>query len=182
MAGVEIRECGPEALDRVAEVDRTERVEAEYIAVQSDDGRSLALERAEVDPPLHIGPWTVKGIERRIKLWKPKVDAGGLFLGAFMELRLVGFAILGPVQSDQSCQLCALFVDSHHRRRDIGSRLLSRAERVARERGGASLWIDSNGTASAVEFYLRQGYEAIGLNSNALVKHRIGHLVFARAL
>ena len=177
-----MKELGSDDLARIAEVDRTELVEAEYVALESDDGRGLRLVQAEIDPPQHTGPWTEKGVERRIELWKPKVEAGGLFLGAFLDLTLVGFAVLGPAHSDRSCELCALFVDFHHRRRGVGSHLMSRVERVARERRARSLWLGSNRTASAVEFYLQQGCKVISLNSDAIVKHHSGDPVFAKEL
>ena len=182
MADLQLKELGSDDFARIAEVDRTELVEAEYVAVQSDDGRGLRLERSEIDPPQHTGPWTEKGVEHRIDLWKPEVEAGGLFVGAFRDLTLVGFAVPGPVQSDRSRELCALFVDFHHRHHSVGSHLLSWVERVARERGARSLWVGSNRTASAVEFYLQHGCKVISLNSNAIVKHHSGDPVFAKEL
>ncbi len=166
---------------RIGEVDRTERVEAEYLARQSKDGRSLTLERAELDPPLDIGSWPPRGIERRVAEWKPQVEAGGAFLGAILGSALVAFAVLGPPRQS-SAELCALFVDRKHRRLGLGGRLMREVERIARDSGATSIWLGSNRTASAVEFYLGHGCKAIGLRTDELVTHHPGDPVFAKSI
>ncbi len=69
-----------------------------------------------------------------------------------------------------------------HRRSRIGSRLMREVESMVHARGAKSMWLGSNRTASAVEFYLKQGYKVISLNSNELVAHRLGDPVFAKEL
>lgn len=181
MSRVRLERLGPRDLPRIGEVDRAELIEAEYLARPSRDGRSLTLERVPIDPPRQVESWTRTGIDARIGESKPRVKAGGVFLGALIGSKLIGFAVLGPSER-ASVELCALFVDRHHRRLGVGSRLMERVEQVARDSGAESLWLGSNRTASAVEFYLKHGYAAISLNRNDLIAHRLGDPVFGKTL
>ncbi len=110
------------------------------------------------------------------------MDAGGCFLGAFRDSRLCAFGVIGPVKDDRSVELHALFVDAGCRRCGVGGLLLGKLERHARDCGAASIWCESNCTASAVEFYLKHGFCPITLNSNELVQHRVGDPVLAKSL
>lgn len=180
--GISLREMGVEELWMIEQVDRSERVEAEYVAERSPDGLSLRLRRVARIPPGETGPWDERGIERRVNLWRPELEKGGLFLGAFDGERFVGFGILGPKLRDGSAELCAVFVDANYRRKGIGSRLMEEIEKRARERGVAAVFIGSNRTESAVNFYLKHGCEVIALSDNLIVKHRSGDPVFAKKL
>jgi hypothetical protein len=94
---------------------------AEYVAVASDDGLGLRLSRVPLDPPSRIGPWGNAGVEARIGSWRPEVESGGFYIGAFREARLCGFGVLGPVEKDGSAELHALFVDAGCRRSGVGA-------------------------------------------------------------
>ena len=168
-------------LPRIGEVDRSEVVEAEYRTRPSADGRSLGLERTPLDPPLEVGPWTAHGIDVRAREWKPHVEAGGVFLGALIGSRLVGFSIVAP-PANGSSELAALFVDQRHRRTGLGTRLMRQSEEAAHELGAASMWLGSNRTASAVEFYLKHGFKAIRLSHGELTDRPPRDPIFAKTL
>ncbi len=166
----------------IGQVDRSETVTAEYVAVPSADGLSLTLTRVDYDAPINIGPWSQEGVERRIAEWTPRITCDGLILGGFRGERLVGFACVGPKFSDGSAELVAMFVDAAWRRSGIGSVLLGRAESWAVERGISVLFADSNSTASAVGFYLKHGFSVITLRNNSVIRHRDGGPVLAKVL
>ncbi len=110
-----------------------------------------------------------------------KVEAGGAFFGALLGSRLLGFAVIGaPLQG--AAELCALFVDRRYPRSGRGSLLMDHVERAARDLGAKSPWLGSNSTASAVEFYLKHGCEAISPNRNDLARHRPADPVFWKPL
>ena len=179
---MDIRPMQPEELERIAEVNRAELVNAQYQAAASPDGRGLVLQKVSQSPPVRISPWGPTDVEQRIAAWRPAVAAGGVMIGALSEGRLVGFAVLGPRQDDKTAELLALFVDAARRRRGIGSLLLEEVERRARQQGAAAVFTASNRTASAVDFYLKQGYHAISLKSDLAVCQRLTDPVFAKRL
>jgi GNAT superfamily N-acetyltransferase len=166
----------------IGTVDRSETVAALYVARRSSDGLSLSLRRVEQDPPIARGPWSREGVERRLTEWRPQLERGGVLLGAFGDEQLVGFAILGPKRSDESAELCAIFVAAGHRRAGIGSLLMEEVERQARERGVRSLLVFSNPTASAVDFYLKQGCSIVSLVDKTLVRDLPWDVVLAKEL
>jgi len=179
---IELREMRVEEIGMIEQVDRSERVEAKYVAERSADGMGLRLRKVLKVPPGETGPWGERGVEERINLWRPELEKGGVMVGAFEGERLVGFGILGRKLRDGSAEMCALFVGAGYRRSGIGSRLMGEMERIGRERGVSALFIGSNATESAVDFYLKQGCEVIGLSDNSLIRHRTGDPVFAKRL
>lgn len=181
-SGYDIRYLAADDFFLIAQVERSEANVADYLALPSEDGLGLRLSRVPVDPPLRIGPWDEAGVKTRIDWWRPEVEAGGFFIGAFRDKKLCGFGVLGPVKKDGSIELHALFVDAGCRRSGVGELLLKELERAATNRAAVSIWCASNRTASAVEFYLKHGYRPIGLNDNTLVPHRTGDPVLAKSL
>ncbi len=180
--GLVLKEMSPDNLHMIDQVNRSELVHATYVAVPSPDRMSLTLERIEKAPPGQTPPWDAEGVASRIADWKPKIEKGGLLLGAFRGQRLVGFSAVGDLADDGSAELVALFVDSDHRRQGVGAMLMERTERLAKQKGIRALVIYSNPTASAVGFYLKRGCTPITLRSRAIVKHLIGDPVFAKEL
>lgn len=53
------------------------------------------------------------------------------------------------------------WVDQGHRHRGLGSRLLTRAEDLARTRGCHNVWLDTF-SLQAMEFYRKNGYKIFG--------------------
>ena len=179
---IEVEQLGTDEIHRVAEIDRSETVAAHYAAERLPDGRTLALRRMPYNPPRRIKAWDESDIEHRAGLWKTQLEKGGLLLGAVDGQRLLGIAVLGPGSSDDSAELCALFVDAHHRRTGIGSPLMSDVEKHAKDRGIKSLFIYANPTSSAVEFYLSRDCKIISIVDKTLVTHLPWDVVFAKEL
>lgn len=177
-----VTEMEADRIRMIEQVDRSELVEAEYMAGQSSDGRSLTLRRLEKSPPERIGPWSAEDVDQRIADWKPQIESEGLLLGAFRGEKLIGFAALSSRVPDGSAELLALFVDAKHRRLGVGSLLMEAVEDLARQRGIRALLIASNRTASSVEFYLKHGCKAITLRNNSVIRHGPEDPVFAKQL
>ena len=68
---IELREMDVKEIWMIEQVDRSERVEAKYVADRSADGMGLSLRRVPKDPAGETGPWGKRGVEARINLWRP---------------------------------------------------------------------------------------------------------------
>jgi GNAT superfamily N-acetyltransferase len=176
------REMRVEEISRIGEVNREELVMAEYVSTPDPSGFGLRTTRVEIPSPTETPHWSEQGIEGRINDWKPSVERGGFFYGAFDEERLAGFVILGPKRWDDSGEIVALFVDRKHRRHGVAGELMGKAEAVARERGISSMFLYSNPTESSVGFYLKSGYRIVGLISKEIVRSLPGDIVMAKRL
>ena len=68
--------------------------------------------------------------------------------------------------SSNRVKLWRLYTAREHQGRGVGAALLERAARVARDRGGATLWLTVNtGNTGAVRFYERHGFVRTGFTS-----------------
>lgn len=179
---VALRQMNADEIGMIAQVDRRETVEAEYIARRSPDGMALTLRREATDPPEEVGSWCIKDVDQRIAKWKPQVENGGLLLGAFDGQRLVGFSVLGPKLPDGSAELFALFVDADHRRSGVGSLLMKEVESRGKARGIRALFIASNSTSSAVQFYLKERCKVVVLADDTIVDPRRAGVVFGKEI
>jgi ribosomal protein S18 acetylase RimI-like enzyme len=176
------REMQANEMSRIGEVNREELVSAEYVSIPDPSGFGLKLIRSEIPSPAQTPHWNKQGIEGRAKSWKPFVEQGGFFYGAFDKDQLVGFVILGPKRRDDSGEIVALFVDRDHRRVGIASELMRKAEEEAKNKGISSLFLYSNPTESSVNFYLRSGYQVVGLISKEIVRSLPGDVLMAKHL
>ncbi len=179
---VEIRPMAISDIESIGDVERSETVNALYLAEPSPDGLGLVLRRVGQDPPLRVPPWDLKGVQRRTARWKRELEAGGVMLGALDGGELVGFAIMGPSQPNRTAELCALFVDAAFRRSGVASRLVDEIEKFAGFRGVSTLFIYSNETESSVEFYVNRGCRIIGLVDKTLVDQLPGDVIFAKTV
>jgi GNAT superfamily N-acetyltransferase len=143
-----------DALWRMAEIDRSEDVQAHYQQV----GTGLVSEAVVDRVPDFYAEGDFHSIPVLVKDWQPDLDAGGVLLGAFVGERLAGMAMLGTELADGVLQLALMFVDRPYRRRGIARALLEGIEAIARERGAAALYVSSVPSDSAVGFYLAQGF------------------------
>ena len=176
------RVMNTEEIFRIGEVNREEMVIAKYVAKSDPSGFSISAIREEIDSPSETPHWSEKGIENRAKSWKPALENGGFFYGAFNDDRLAGFVILGPKKWDDSGEIVALFVDKDQRRQGIASKLMKKAEEKAKEMGMNSLFLYSNPTESSVSFYLNNGYRIVGLISKEIVRSLPGDIVMAKKI
>ena len=165
---LEFTQLRSEDVERIGEVDRTERIDAKYRAASVEGGRSLILKAAPVEPP-RLYTWTPQGILTRVLSWKPEVLQGGAMFGAVERERLAGFAIVSQRRQDETCELVALFVDAALRGTGMGSRLFAMAEEAAYDRDARALFIASNPTVATVDFYLNRGARVVGMQERSLV-------------
>jgi ribosomal protein S18 acetylase RimI-like enzyme len=149
---VRVRELKAADLDRIREIDRSESVRTLYVHEQGQ------LQAVETD--LEIPTWGEARVEQEKKRLTPKLEAGGVLLGALDGDQLVGVAALGGefigIRSNQ-LEVAFLYVNNGHRGRRIAKELMDELCRRARERGAEQLYVSSSDTESAIRFYLRYG-------------------------
>ena len=179
---MDYREMAPEEISRIGEVDRAESIAGSFVVTRDETGLGLRAEFVTFKKPRPVRPWDESGIESRINDWKPHLERGGLLYGAFEADRLAGFVLLGPRLRDASAEVVALFVDSSHRRRGVGGELMAWAEDKAHELSVSALFLHSNPTESASRFYLKAGFEIVGLISKELVRELSGDITMAKRL
>lgn len=179
---ITIRELCADDIALAAQVDRTETVHAKYVARYQNDRRTITMSKLDLDEPMKIPGWRAEHFVARLASWKEQIADGGALIGAFDGEQVVGFIILKKAEQDGSAQISAVFVNAQHRRLGIGGQMMRRIESIARMRGVKTLWLSSNETASAVEFYFKQGFSLLALCDNTLAPHRSGDPLFAKAL
>jgi len=157
------------AISRIAEIDRTELIQARYRCALAPDGASIALIERQLDPPEVFPDWDEEGIRRRAKWWQREVDEGGMLLIAEEEGELHGFAVLGPQKAGGCAEMVALFVDKSRRGKGLGTELVRRLEDEARRRGIENIYVQSVDTVASVDFYRSVGYSVMCLMDSSTV-------------
>jgi GNAT superfamily N-acetyltransferase len=158
-----IREMAASELDRIAEIDRSERITQQY------KSRGGALELIDVD--IHAPRWGEPGehtVQQLIDSWKPLLDAGGVLLGAFDSDLLVGFAIYQPASPQGPANLAVLHVTRPYRRHGVGCELTEEVVRLARYEGAQRLYVSATPTRVTVDFYMTQGFRPLATPNERL--------------
>jgi GNAT superfamily N-acetyltransferase len=155
---VEIRPLGPDELDRVGEIDRSERIDALYV----QDGVRLEVREGDRSAP----GWDPEeqgehSVAAQRRFLRGLVGRGGVALGAFEDERLVGIGVVLPRLRPGTAQLAYLYVTDGRRARGIGGRLSDELERVAHEAGATSVAVSATPSVNTVDFYRRRGYEPL---------------------
>ena len=179
---VTYRELVVEDIYLIAEVNREERIEAEYVAEPDATGFGIVTRLRHFDSPKFNPAWGKEGTDNRIKAWKPHLEEGGFMYGAFRAERLVGFIVLGSKRRDGAGEIVALFVDRDFRERGIATQLMSWAEKKASDTGMDALFLYSNPTLSSVSFYRKMGFQISGLIAKHIVSDLSGDIVMAKML
>lgn len=151
-----IREMAVSELDRIAEIDRSERITQQY------KSRGGALELIDVD--IHAPRWGEPGehtVQHLVDSWKPLLDAGGVLLGAFDGDRLVGFAIYQSASPQGPANFAVLHVSRDYRRTGVGGALTEEVVRLARSEGAQRLYVSATPTRATVDFYVKQGFRPL---------------------
>ena len=142
-------------LARVAEIDRTERIDAIYV----QHGSRLELVVGDRSSP----PWDAHGdgehsvamLRRALENW---VRCGATMRGSFAGKRLVGIGGVLPHLRPGVAQLVVLYVTKALRGRGIGCRLSAELDEIARAAGDTSMVVSATPSLNTVRFYLGQGY------------------------
>jgi GNAT superfamily N-acetyltransferase len=152
---VTCRRLTSDELARVAEIDRTERIDALYV----QRGARLELRLGDWSAP----PWSRDGkgehsvAGQRASL-EHYVEQGAIPLGAFDGDRLVGIGVVLPHLRPGVAQLAYLHVTDGHRDRGIGGRLSDELEQLAREAGDTEMVVSATPSLNTVRFYERRGF------------------------
>jgi len=151
---IELRELGAEGIELIREIDRSERIDTRYTV---KDGR-LHGQRVDFDVP----PWDSEGggphsSARRISAFRPIVDGGATVLGAFIDDRLAGIAIVDPLFEGRTAWFAFLHVSRTYRRRGVASTLWAAGVEIAVAAGAESVYVSATPSGSAVGFYTSRG-------------------------
>ena len=155
---ITIEQLPTSAIDRIAEIDRSEHITLIYRA------REGTLVAEEVD--LAVPGWYSEGDEEfsvrtKIRQWRPILNQGGVLLGALDGERLAGFAILRYRLDEGTAQLAVLHVSRPYRRQGIASQLTEEICRLARADGARSLYVSATPSNSAVGLYTSLGFSLV---------------------
>jgi GNAT superfamily N-acetyltransferase len=141
-------------LDRIREIDRTERVRIGY---RIEAGK-LVREVVSWDVPNWSDGTPEHSHERIITAVNATLAAGGTAFGAFDGKRLVGLSTYRPWLTETTAQLGQLHVSRSHRRRGIASALLDAVIDLAVRDGARALYVSATPSESAIGFYLAHGF------------------------
>ena len=152
---VEFRRLRRDELQRVAEIDRRERIDALF----EQHGTQLVARQGSWSAPA----WDPDGhgdhsVEAQVRALEQYVDSGGVALGAFDGDRLAGIGVVVPHRRPGIAQLAYLQVSAPFRALRIGSGLSERLELIARAAGDSEMVVSATPSQNTVRFYLGRGY------------------------
>lgn len=156
MPEISYRQLAAADLDRIGEIDRSERIDSLYVQ------RGTELEAHPGD--WSASPWSSEGegehsvASQRAECLK-YLAAGGLGCCAFAGERLVGIGLVVPHVRPGIAQLAYLYVSREHRGEGVGRRLEAELERIARAHGDVTMVVSSTPSENTVRFYLGCGFE-----------------------
>jgi ribosomal protein S18 acetylase RimI-like enzyme len=148
---VEFRRLARVELSRVADIDRTERIDLIY----EQRGTELEERRGNWSSPA----WDEHSVEAHRHALEDYVDAGGIALGAFSKGRLVGIGVVVPHLRPEIAQLAFLHVSAAFRATGIGRRLSDELDLIARDAGDTEIVVSATPSENTVRFYMSRGYE-----------------------
>lgn len=153
---IDVRRLTRDELGRIAEIDRTERIDVLYV----QRGTHLEERRGEFSARAWLtdgeGEHSVAAQQTALEHY---VEAGGTVLGAFAGARLVGVGVVVPHLRPGTAQLAFLHVSDGFRGRGIGNRLSDELESLAREAGDRTMVVSATPSLNTVRFYRGRGYE-----------------------
>ena len=144
-----IRLLAEDELSRINEIDVSEEGTVIYHCV---DGILRTTTEQWARPQ-----WSAETWQARLHHWVEDLQPD-LFLGAFVDEQLVGLASSRYHLTKTMAQLTTLHVDRNHRRQGVARALVQEVIRLVRENGAQSLYVSATESASAVNFYLSQGF------------------------
>lgn len=150
------RRLTPSDLDRIGDIDRTERIETLYV----QSGSELEERAGEWS----ARAWSSEGEgEHSVAHQRAECErylaAGGIAAGAFAADRLAGIGIVVPHIRPGVAQLAFLHVSNGFRDRGIGGRLTEELERLARRSGDTTIVVSATPSLNTVRFYRRHGFD-----------------------
>ena len=152
---ISIRRLGADELGLIGAIDRSEKVDVQYVVV---DGR--LTEREPLFPevrnwdPVGNGPFSVAA---QVAFCASALAGGAIALGAFDGDRFIGIVVVPPTFEDRLAWLVFLYVSRPERRRGAARALWKEAVDIARASRARAIYVSAVPTGSAVSFYVRQG-------------------------
>lgn len=141
-------------LSRIAEIDRTERIDTLYVQ------RGAELEAIVGD--FSAAPWRggtgPHSVTEQVEACAHYLGMGGAAIGAFSDERLVGIGVVVPHLRPGLAQLAYLHVSDGFRAQGIGRHLAGELERMARDAGDTRLVVSATPSANTVAFYRGRGF------------------------
>lgn len=154
MASITYRRLENSEVERIRDIDRTERVRTGYRV----EGDQLVRMKVQWDS----SPWREEGDEHSfpamIRSLKNHLANHAIMLGAFDGDRLVGLAAFQPQLTETMAQLALLHVSNGYRRQGIASHLFIEIVDMAHEAGASHLYVSATPSESAVGFYRSRGF------------------------
>jgi GNAT superfamily N-acetyltransferase len=164
---IEIVQFARSELARVAEIDRSERIDT----LVEQQGERLVERRGGWDAPAWdrggSGEHSVRGKVHELEGY---LDLGGTALAALVGDRLVGLGVVVPGRRPGVAQLAFLHVTAESRGCGIGRQLAESLERLARESGAQSMVVSATPTGNTVRFYMGIGFQPIAEPLRELVE------------
>lgn len=102
--------------------------------------------------------WTPEAWQQHLQRWIADLHPD-LFLGAFVDEQLAGLASLRYRLTATMAELTTLHVSRTHRRQGVATALLQEVIQLVQEDGAQALYVSATESASAVNFYMRQGFQ-----------------------
>ena len=151
---IEIRELGTDGIELIREIDRSEHIDTLYTVKEGQ----IQAETVDFDVP----PWDRQGhgdhsSARRIAEFRPIVDGGAAVLGAFVDGRFAGMAIVDPAFEDGIAWFAFLHVSRAYRRMGIASTLWEAGVGLASSADANAMYVSATPSGSAVGFYTSRG-------------------------
>lgn len=158
IVNITYRWMSPSEINRIAEIDRSERVRIGYVL------QSGRLEKTSVD-------WDVPGfystgegnhsVYEQLRFVESHLQSGGKMIGAFNDQTLVGVGVITPDIRPGVAQLAYLHVSNRFRRQGIGTHLVQAMIEEALQLGTSSIYVSATPSGSAVGFYTSFGFRLV---------------------
>jgi ribosomal protein S18 acetylase RimI-like enzyme len=131
-------------------LDRSEVIDGLY--TRTSDGLLLR------DHHEAVSGWPSGLLEKYLPQWRGAAKAGLPFLGAMLNDKIVGLAVVNPRHRGPVAQLMSLYVDKAGRRRGAATSLCRTAFDLARQAGAKSVYVSSSPARGTVGFYWSMGF------------------------
>lgn len=151
-AGYIFRKMLPEEMDRIREIDRSERLLESYIYEQ---GTLVLVPNEQV-----VQGFSEEESTAIIARQQDLIAAGGIVVGAFDSNRLIGVASVEKKRRGRLlhyCKMDILYISRLYRGKHIGIQLLDITKKIALDFGALKLYISATPTKYTVDFYRSQG-------------------------
>lgn len=149
---MKIRTLRRDEIEQVKDIDRSEIILQVY---HVKDGR-LTLK----DELYNIKGWNPSELEKSLEHLYAIYDGNGTLYGAFDRDTLIAVSALEPTfigKKQDQLQLYFHHVDSHHRRKGVGEKLLLKVIAKAKKLGAKKLYISATPSKNTVDFYMHRG-------------------------